>query len=149
MWQSQTIVKVRQSTIISFKGDIMMHGWGVHQVKPSWNPGSVSATQTPRSLRHAPICSCPRLLQRRNILSALQNIKSLFLPSPSHPLPFTAFFPSSRPLLLLLLPTPSFSIHISGGWLYERVCVCASAPFSAGQRPTSSPSALPSPPSSG
>lgn len=68
------------------------------------------------------------------------------MPSPSHPLPFAAFFPSSHPLLLLLLPTPSFSIHISGGRLYERVCVCASAPFSAGQRPTSSPSALPYPP---
>lgn len=64
------------------------------------------------------------ILQRSNILSILQNIKSLFLPSLSHPLPFAAFFPSSRPLLLLLLPTPSFSIHISGGRLYECVCIC-------------------------
>lgn len=36
----------------------------------------------------------------------------------------TAFFPSSRPLLLLLLPTTSFSIHISGGRLWARVCIC-------------------------
>lgn len=86
-------------------------------------------------------CYLHILLQRSSIQSILQKIKSLFLPSPSHPLPFAAFFPSSRPLLLLL-PTPSFSIHISGGRLYER----ASAPFSAGQRPTSSPSALPYPP---
>lgn len=83
------------------------------------------------------------LLQRSISLSILQSIKSLFLPSPSHPLLFAAFFPSSRPLLHVLLPTPSFSIHISGGRLHGRAC--ASAPFWARWRPTSSPPAPPSP----
>lgn len=64
-------------------------------------------------------------LQCSNIAHPTKTTKiPLFLPSTSRPLPFAAFFPSSRPLLLLLLPTTSFSIHISGGHLWACVCIC-------------------------
>lgn len=57
-----------------------------------------------------------------------------------------------RSFLPIFTPSPtSFYPHLHSVFIFQEdvctsVCVCASAPFSAGQRPTSSPAALPYPP---